>query len=573
MSAGDNHSDIRWRGWSKEAFDEAAAQKKLIILDLTASWCHWCHVMDSTSYSDRDIIRVVNENFIPIRVDIDRRPDVSERYNRGGFPTTAFLSDQGESIWGATYLPPADMKRVIESILRAKASGEIDAALERSRMPYLNISKHAPEPASVQSVNLASLFEDVSAAYDVEYGGFGSEPKFPNPDAIDLLLDRYAIENDRELGGAVENTLDRMADGLYDPVEGGVFRYSVTRDWKVPHYEKMLETNTGFLRNLVRANKLLGKKRYGDLARGVASYLLSTLRDGSTGGFFGSQDADEDYYKLPEKGRGNRAPPSIDKTIFAGWNAEASATLVEAGVLMGEQDWVDAGRSAFYFSSRNLWNPEMGLVRHAVGQELYLFEDQVGFLLSLVSALELSPDKELFQIGDKLLQGVERRLSNPEGGYSDVAPGAEDLGELRNPRRSLIANAKWARLIALYGAATGRHELEDRAKKTLLSFTTKEVEAYGVFAAPYIYAWSVLERGPALVDIHSPTDRDAASIRLWISAKEDSEPGVVAIVSKDTNSKIDKPFAILCTRSGCSGRITDPGNLADRLRRHRAGKG
>jgi len=128
-------------------------------------------------------------------------------------------------------------------------------------------------------------------------------------------------------------------------------------------------------------------------------------------------------------------------------------------------------------------------------------------------------------------------------------------------------------LIALYGAVTRRHELEDRAKKTLLSFTTKEVEAYGVFAAPYLYAWSALERGPALVEIHSPTDHDAASIRLWISAKEDSGPGVVAIVSKDTNSKIDEPFAILCTRSGCSGRITDPGDLTDRLRRYRAGKG
>jgi hypothetical protein len=573
MSARNGNGKILWRGWSKEAFDEAAAQKKLIILDLTASWCHWCHVMDSTSYSDSDVIRLVNENFIPIRVDIDRRPDISERYNRGGFPTTAFLSDQGESVWGATYLPPADMKRIIDSILRAKASGEIDAALERSRMPYLDISKPSSEPSSVRSVNLASLFEDVFAAYDVEYGGFGSEPKFPNPDAIDLLLDRYAVQNDQELGEAVENTLDRIADGLYDPVEGGIFRYSVTRDWKVPHYEKMLETNTGFLRNLVRANNLLGNKRYGDLARGVASYLLSTLRDASTGGFFGSQDADEEYYKLPEKGRRNRTPPSIDKTIFAGWNAEASATLVEAGVLMGEQDWVDAGRSAFYFSSRNLWNAKMGLVRHTVGQELYMFEDQAGFLVSLVSALELSPDKELFEIGDKLLEGVERRFANPEGGYSDVAPGAEDLGELQNPRRSLIANAKWARLIALYGAATRRHELEDQAKKVLLSFTTKEVEACGVFAAPYLYAWSALERGPALVDIHSQTALDAASIRLWISAKENSGPGVVAMVSKDTNSKIDEPFAILCTRSGCSERITNPRDLADRLRRYRAGKG
>src|SRR5512136_2867453 len=106
---------IAWREWSKHSFAEAKEKNKLVLLDLTATWCHWCHVMDEKTYADPEIAKTINENFIPVRVDIDRRPDISERYNRGGFPTTAFLSYKGESIWGATYIPPADMKRIIRS--------------------------------------------------------------------------------------------------------------------------------------------------------------------------------------------------------------------------------------------------------------------------------------------------------------------------------------------------------------------------------------------------------------------------------------------------------------------------
>ncbi|MBU1914899.1 MAG: DUF255 domain-containing protein, partial [Candidatus Thermoplasmatota archaeon] len=132
---------MRWREWSKEAFDEASRTDKLIMLDLSAVWCHWCHVMDETTYSDTRVIKTVNERFVPVRVDIDRRPDISERYNRGGFPTTTFLSNKGEFVWGATYVPPQDMIKVLQAILDAKASGEVDKALERGRMTYLDISK------------------------------------------------------------------------------------------------------------------------------------------------------------------------------------------------------------------------------------------------------------------------------------------------------------------------------------------------------------------------------------------------------------------------------------------------
>src|SRR5512136_1419609 len=102
MKSTASRTNINWREWSEESFAEARRKGRLVLLDLTASWCHWCHVMDETTYSDPDIVGIIGKHFIPIRVDIDRRPDISERYNRGGFPTTAFLSDRGVSIWGST---------------------------------------------------------------------------------------------------------------------------------------------------------------------------------------------------------------------------------------------------------------------------------------------------------------------------------------------------------------------------------------------------------------------------------------------------------------------------------------
>jgi hypothetical protein len=148
--------------------------------------------MDQSTYSSPEVVRLVNEKFIPVRVDIDKRPDISERYNRGGFPTTAFLSDQGESVWGATYIPPADMVRIMNEVLSAKESGEIDSALERSRMHYLDISKSMEKKRLPDAEFLTTLFEDIFANYDVENGGFGTAPKFPHPDVVDLLLLKLA---------------------------------------------------------------------------------------------------------------------------------------------------------------------------------------------------------------------------------------------------------------------------------------------------------------------------------------------------------------------------------------------
>lgn len=534
--------------------------------------------MDGTTYSNPDIIRTINDKFVPIRVDIDRRPDISERYNRGGFPTTAFLSDRGESIWGGTYISPDDMKRIMKSVLASKASGELDQALERERMQFLDVSKALEKKESSDSIFVNAIFEDIFSTYDVQWGGFGGNQKFPHPDVVDLLIYKYAENQDRELSDAVASTLDHMTDGLYDRVEGGVFRYSVTRDWKEPHYEKMLETNLGLLRNLVHAHQVLGQERFADTAKGVAKYILGVLRDRETGGFFSSQDADERYYRLSAVERTHATPPRVVSDIYSGWNCEAVSTLIEAGVLLGEESWVDAGKAAWNYMTKHHWNPELAMVRHGKGDELYLFEDQVSFLGALLSMIELATPEAItgmLEMGEAIIGGVSKAFMHPDGGFGDVVIRNDAIGELVEPRRSLVSNAKWARSLALFRVIAFQPESTGATRDILLSFHPKQVQANGLFAASYVLAWWTLEGGPQLVEIHGEKGRDATRSPLWTEAKKALHPGTIVMSARQVGPEIpgpSKPFAVICRSTGCSNEIDDPRILNSKLRNFRTGQ-
>lgn len=558
---------VLWRDWTKSTFEEATKEKRLVLLDLTASWCHWCHVMDKLTYADPAIARTINENFIPVRVDIDKRPDISDRYNRGGFPTTAFLSNQGESVWGATFIPPSDMKRIMGSILEAKASGMIDEALDRNRLQFLDLSK-ARKKKPVDSDIIGGLFEDIFSTYDVEHGGFGTSPKFPHPDVVELLILKHAKDGDSEALEAATETIDKMAEGLYDKVGGGMYRYSVTSDWREPHFEKMLETNLGFLRNLVHAYKVTRHERHASLAKGVADYVIGTLQDPVSGGFFGSQDAEEEYYKLPPEMRSRRKIPAIDRTVYSGWNSEAVSTLIRTGTIMGEGEWIASARKAWEYCIAHLWDPKQGLTRHIEGQDIYLFDDQISFLDALLAIHELQGGGDLMDIGNALIESVNVNFRDSDGGYADILKTDDAVGELATPKRSLVSNSKWASTLALFGVARHEPGLEADARNILLSFTQKEAEAHGLFAASYISAWWILEHGPMLVEIHDASTRNPFGSPLWLAAKEAMNPAAVVVLadeSEPASASLGRPFAVICNDSGCSMDITEPVELAHRL--------
>src|SRR5437868_4617715 len=319
-------SEIHWRGWSKDAFDEARQTGRPILLSISAVWCHWCHVMDETTYSHPGVIDIINTNHVPVRVDNDVRPDINQRYNMGGWPTTAFLTSSGDILTGGTYMPPDQMASALMKVADYYRSNQADIAsrvLEARKRAASGVARSAGD---LEEGLVDEILDAVRSAYDSEYGGFGNAPKFPQTDAILLLLEQSVLRSDAELRRMAMHTLDQMTGGgTYDHVEGGFFRYSTTQDWSVPHFEKMLEDHAA----LIHALALSGMW---DALEKTTGYLDAVLRDPKTGLYAGSQDADEHYYAMAAEERRAAAAPFVDRRVYSAWNAALAIAYLEAAL-------------------------------------------------------------------------------------------------------------------------------------------------------------------------------------------------------------------------------------------------
>ncbi len=274
-------AEIGWMEWSSDAFERATSMNRPILLGISAVWCHWCHVMDETSYSDQRVIDVIRERYVPIRVDNDQRPDVNARYNMGGWPTTALLSPKGDILTGGTYIPPDDLVRVLEHVADLWAN-ERDDLEERMQTQK---HTHAPSPGQIDPDAPAAIARAIVDGYDEEFAGFGTAPKFPQTDALRYLLllyrrDRVAGKADERLYDVLARTALAMArGGMYDHVEGGFFRYSTTRDWSIPHFEKMAEDHAGLLRFYADLYRVSANPQFAQTLRSALRWLRGVLRN------------------------------------------------------------------------------------------------------------------------------------------------------------------------------------------------------------------------------------------------------------------------------------------------------
>jgi uncharacterized protein len=310
------HQPVRWYEWGEEAFAAAARENKPILLDIGAVWCHWCHVMDRESYDDAEVARIVNENFVAVKVDRDERPDIDSRYQvavssisgQGGWPLTAFLTPDGKPFYGGTYFAPDDhagrpsFKRVLLSIANAYREKHGDV-MEQAGMVE-NALSHAEafagRSAQFSPQVIEAIIQSALGRFDARNGGFGLAPKFPHPGMLDLLIDHYLRTGNEELRHVFVATLERMANGgVYDQLAGGFHRYSVDEHWVVPHFEKMSYDNSELLKNYVHAYQATGSEFFAQVSRDIIRWIDEWLSDRERGGFYASQDAD---YSMDDDG-------------------------------------------------------------------------------------------------------------------------------------------------------------------------------------------------------------------------------------------------------------------------------
>lgn len=323
--------------WSPEAFDRARREDKLLLVDSGAVWCHWCHVMDQRTYEDPEVAALLNERFVPVRVDRDRLPEVDAQLQRGvavifsegsGWPLTAVLTPEGQMVFKATFVPPrADPQLGMRAGL-LELLERIDSYWHNQRDQLEQEARRLGEQIAEQMGGLFSrpgaaeggLVELIAAglkqAYDSRHGGFGDAPKFYNAVSLELLLSR-AWGGDGPAGEMAAQTLTAIAaGGVHDQLGGGFHRYSVDDHWAVPHFEKMAYDNAALLALYANAASLLGREDFAAVARCTLGWILDILADPDRRGFYASQDAD--------------AGPGDDGDYFT-W------TLKEVRQVLGEQ--------------------------------------------------------------------------------------------------------------------------------------------------------------------------------------------------------------------------------------------
>ncbi|TMK65837.1 MAG: thioredoxin domain-containing protein [Actinobacteria bacterium] len=391
------HADnpVDWYPWGEEAFTRAREEDKPILLSIGYSACHWCHVMEHESFEDDATARLMNEQFVSIKVDREERPDVDGVYmdavvgmtGHGGWPMTVFLTPEREPFYGGTYYPPEprhglpSFRQVLASVAEAwrDRRSEIGAQAGALTEQLRRGAETQPSGDPLTTALVSGAVRGLRAQFDPEWGGFGAAPKFPPAPVLEFLLRR----GEREM---VERTLGSMAlGGMYDLVGGGFHRYSVDREWLVPHFEKMLYDNALLVPAYLHGWLVLGKERYREVVEETVDYMLRELRLPG-GGSASAQDADtsgvegltftwtEDDPVPPEllqafehgrsivRGeldaetrarlfelREQRPKPLRDDKVIASWNGLALAALAEAGRRLDREDLLDAARELASF--------------------------------------------------------------------------------------------------------------------------------------------------------------------------------------------------------------------------------
>ena len=304
------HQEVDWYEWGEEAFARARAEDKPILLDIGAVWCHWCHVIDRESYENPQLAAIINQLFIPVKVDRDERPDVDARYQaaistlsgQGGWPLTGFLLPDGRPFFGGTYFPPEDAmgRPGFRRILEAVAAGfrdrraEVEEAASRLAEAVAKAETFAGGRGEFDSRVAEDQAESIVHLFDPRNGGFGRAPKFPHPAALDLLLECFQAGGGMRMLEVAAFTLEKMGSGgVYDQLAGGFHRYSVDERWCVPHFEKMSYDNSELLKNFLHGFQVAREPLFREIAEGIIDWTNAVLSDQSRGGFYASQDADQ----------------------------------------------------------------------------------------------------------------------------------------------------------------------------------------------------------------------------------------------------------------------------------------
>jgi len=540
------------------------------------------------TYSDPAVQQRIAANFIPVKVDNDRRPDINARYNMGGWPTTAFLTGDGKLLYGETYVTPTRMVGLLDHIAdiytNQREQIEVQVSQMREYRPERQNGLKAETPLDPRTSTI--IAESIVRNFDAQYGGFGTQPKFPHPDALIFALERYSETGDTRLKTFVEATMKGMdSGGMYDRFAGGFFRYSTTRDWSIPHYEKMLEDNARLTEAYALASVVLADNRYMETVRSAQGWLLSTMYDAANHTLAGSQDADSEdaYYGEPLDVRATLPTPFIDWTVYANWNALAISSFAKRYQLTEETEFLETAAAIYDFLKTKLSNSETDgelAFRHfwsdgrAQGS-LGILIDQTATLGAAIDLFESTGRRQYLDDAVQNAAYILNQLRDPsDGAFMDIPQEPGGIGELSVPRKELKENADAALHLLRLGQLLERPHYHEAAETALRSFV-EEFQNVGYFGAAYARAVEAATAEPLHIVIAGDPQRDDTKSLLKIAWKVVRPGKTVEIIGPDAADREDSrgyaagpggaPLAYVCIGTQCLAPAGDPEMLRERL--------
>ena len=481
---------VAWLEWSPAAFARARAEKKPVLLSLVTAWSDECAAMDDTTYAAPDVVCLIEERFTAIRIDGDRRPDLNERYNLGGWPTTVFLTGGGEVLTGGTYFDADSMIATLRQVadayrdraeeidVRAAAVRSIRRERDSGAQPHL----HLLPPASDPVVYFRSL---LIARFDPQNGGFGSAPKLPHPQALLFALS-MAGDGDAELAGLAADTLHRIR-ALWDPSSGGFYRYADEADWTRPGTGKTLEDNAALLHVYVEAALRLRNVEWLEQAAAIVRWVRREMADEARGGFFNALSA---YAR--------------DSTMYVDKNAMMTGAFIRAAALFDDiwlRDFALKSLEAVVVPS---YTPGGG-VAHLPGANAddgvrRLLTDQIHVASALIWAHAATGQLPYSMLAAEVLQFALRTM------WDEGAGALRDRATADDPLVPFELNCHAACVLDRLGVLTGDPVYQARARSILQSVAGNFREL-DLFGAPYAVAVrEILDRRPPAGLELSPVD-------------------------------------------------------------------
>ena len=560
---------LPWQKWSPALLDRAATEQKYVLLHMAAVWCHWCHVMEGTTYRDPAIQAVILDRFIPVRVDQDADPELSYRYEDWGWPATVMLDKDGNEIFKRRgYIPPELFAKLLVAVIE-------DPSALPSRTTGAAVD---PDAAGLSDERLAKTEALLLRAYDREHGGFGGSQRLVHGDTLEWALERSRpLQRNVDTGTWRDVTVRTLAGArrIIDPVWGGMFQYSDKLDWSGPHFEKLLNVQRDAMRAYVLAWQIGHDAADLQAARDIGRWLMA-FRRSDTGAFYTSQDADvspsehgDVFYAKGDAERRAGPQPPIDRNAYARENGWAIASLAALYDVTGEKALLDAAVQAFEWTVANRRAPNGGFGHGRAADDDAHLGDTLAVAEAALALHRSTADRRYLALATELAEAVARDHRDPAGGFMVRRPAPAAKGALARPVRQIDENVATTRLFNLLARATGRPDFRAAAEhgmRYLISLAEDDLVVPGALLAD-----RELSREPAHVTIVGAKDDPAAQalyaaartyptryLRIeWLDRREGPLPAADV-----EYPELPEAAAFACANGACSVPVFTPDQVA-----------